>query len=186
MSGTRDRKTSGHKVAAAERKPAASLSPVSITGRSMWGRVRSGDPRGGAQVFQKGLEGFLLLSKLGSRGAICSPRVHPYHLQQGAPPSLPFYTTVTCHQTCWAQESGAGGREMDNILPGRDHNPGGSRGTCCLALRLNQDEEAFYDIEPERARSGHQHMMTCKQKQRRDRKLEMQAAWGVCWSINAA
>lgn len=50
-SAIRGRKVSGHKTAAAERKPAASLSMQSSTERSIWGRERSREPREGAQMF---------------------------------------------------------------------------------------------------------------------------------------
>ena len=129
-------------VAAAEKKPAASLSPGSTAALLpglFWGRLRSRDPREGAQMFEKGSEGFRLLSKLGSRGPSAAPG-RPYQPQQGSSPK-----SSCLHKSDLAPNLlGSGGqgqrqRGRWKILPGRDHNLGGSLGTCCLGPLLNQD-----------------------------------------------
>lgn len=72
-------------VAAAEKNPAASLSPGSTAARSILGE-RNRDPREGAQMFEKGSEGFQPLSKLGAEGPLAAPG-RPYQPQQGSSPS---------------------------------------------------------------------------------------------------
>lgn len=82
-SGTRGRKRSGQ-LPAAEKKPAASLSPGSTAARSILGE-RNRDPREGAQMSEKGSEGFRPLSKLGAEGPSAAPG-RPYQPQQGSSP----------------------------------------------------------------------------------------------------
>lgn len=179
LSDTRDRKMSGHRApAAGKKKPAASLSPRATIARSTLGVREEKGPMGGCSEV---LKGFRRASPESWGGEGPSAALGcPYQPQQGSSP-----TSSCLHQSDLAPKLlGSGGRshrqgDGQNILPGRDNDPGGSSGICCLTPPLHQHKEASYNSQKE-AGLGHQHIMICKEKPGRDRKLEMQAAQSVC------
>lgn len=61
---------------------------------------------------------------------------------------------------------------LGDIMPGNYHS--------------NRTKRHFTTKSQKEPGLGHQHTMVCKEKQKRDRKLEIQAAQGVYWSRNTA